>query len=159
MCYKGRFFLSGPRWSTVQSVSCLSSSQTPTPMPNISDPRDRLQAQKGVTLALESAQGGTHLWVEPLPLERASDQGRGLHASAKGFLPACTISRMPWLSWWPFLPLYCVCVLLLLPGAQLRGWSQATLFQILSAPPPCCVTLDRLFNLSEHLLSHLQNGH
>lgn len=37
--------------------------------------------------------------------------------------------------------------------------SPAASTQILTPPLPCCVTLDRLFNLSEHLPSHLQNGH
>lgn len=39
-----------------------------------------------------------------------------------------------------------------------RGWSQAAFTQILTLPLPRHVALDRLVNLAEHLLSHLQNG-
>lgn len=73
-----------PRCAAVQSVSCWPLSQTPAPDPNISDPRESLQTQKGVSAALEAE---THLPLRelgPRPSGGACNQAQLLVASAKG---------------------------------------------------------------------------
>lgn len=86
-----------------------------------------------------SVGGGTSLrrslWSRQVPV-----------ASARGFLASCT----------GFHPKSCHSVWFV---ALTRCWSQDMSVQVLTLPLPCCVALDSLFNLSEHLLSHLQDAH